>query len=113
MEPKPEKMTFCSKTSALGPSDSGEQCEEELELAALRNFSSSCSSLGKGAKSWEPGRPQEEPGDAWGQPEGQGRGPGASSLSSSSSFIALLFSFIPCHFYFISLLFLLFNPSPL
>lgn len=67
MEPKPEKTTFCSKTSPFGPSYSGEQwAEEEEEETGLRYFSSSdcccccCSSFGKVTKSWEKGNELHE-----------------------------------------------------
>lgn len=53
MDPKPEKITFCSKISPFWPSYRGEQCEEEEEETGFRYFSSSCSSLGNVTKSWE------------------------------------------------------------
>ena len=53
MDPKPEKITFCSKMSPFWPSYRGEQWEEEEEETGFRYFSSSCSSLGNVTKSWE------------------------------------------------------------
>lgn len=53
MDPKPEKITFCSKMSPFWPSYSGEQWEDEEEETGLRYFSSSCSNLGNATKSWE------------------------------------------------------------
>lgn len=53
MDPKPEKITFCSKMSPFWPSYRGEQWEEEEEEIGFRYFSSSCSSLGNVTKSWE------------------------------------------------------------
>lgn len=68
MDPKPEKITFCSKMSPFWPSYRGEQWEEEEEETGFRYFSSSCSSLGNVTKSWEHCKLlQEEPGGAEGK----------------------------------------------
>ena len=68
MDPKPEKITFCSKMSPFWPSYSGEQWEDEEEETGLRYFSSSCSSLGNATKSWEHCKElQEVPGGGIGE----------------------------------------------
>lgn len=62
MDPKLEKVTFCSKSSAFGPGYGGEQRGEQVGVA----FSSCCcSSFGNVTNSWDKGGREMDGAPVW------------------------------------------------